>query len=236
MAHGYSARWDLIAPSFWHASEPDDGTDGLGEASAKVWPRVLAVARRELSEKTSAEEGKALALEAWGDTLLSVAETLRRHRGKETIKDLEGFLVGTFQHRLRRIIVREKTLAEAIEFLPSTEELAELKHARDDDWTRRLENHVLIKELLRRMDEWTRTVWMERRYGYCWRKIAKHLGMNEHQLKMRFRYNIEKLRRQIDGENGGATPPDATLYNRCASDPEWRSNARVLTLKGITSE
>jgi len=80
------------------------------------------------------------------------------NRGKETIKDLEGFLVGTFQHRLRRIIVREKTLAEAIEFLPSTEELAELKHARDDDWTRRLENHVLIKELLRRMDEWTRTV------------------------------------------------------------------------------
>ncbi len=55
------------------------GTDGLGEASAKVWPRVLAVARRELSEKTSAEEGKALALEAWGDTLLSVAETLTHH-------------------------------------------------------------------------------------------------------------------------------------------------------------
>jgi hypothetical protein len=42
------------------------GTGGLGEASAKAWPRVLAVARRELNEKTTAEEGKALALEAWG--------------------------------------------------------------------------------------------------------------------------------------------------------------------------
>jgi DNA-directed RNA polymerase specialized sigma24 family protein len=163
-----------------------------------------------LADKVAVEGRKALTLEAWEDTLLSVAGTLKRHRGKETIKDLEAFLVGTFQHRLSRAIVREKNLAETIEFLPSSEDLAELKHARDEDWARSLENHVLIKELLRRMDEWTRTVWMERRYGYSWKKIAKHLGMNEHQLKMRFRYNIEKLRRQIDGENGGATPPDAT--------------------------
>ncbi|MGD0130142.1 MAG: hypothetical protein ABSF46_32905 [Terriglobia bacterium] len=67
------------------------GTNGLGEASAKVWPRVLGVARGELNEKTSAEKGKALALEAWGNTLRLVAETLRRHRGTETTKDLEGF-------------------------------------------------------------------------------------------------------------------------------------------------
>jgi DNA-directed RNA polymerase specialized sigma24 family protein len=210
MAHDYSARLDLIDFPPWHADDARDGTDALGEASAKVWPRILSVARRELADRVAVEERKALTLEAWEDTLLSVAETLKRHRGKETIKDLEAFLVGTFQHRLTRAIVREKNLADTIEFFPSTEELAELKHARDEDWTRSLENHVLIKELLRRMDEWTRTVWMERRYGYSWRKIAKHLGMNEHQLKMRFRYNIEKLRRQIDGENGGATPPDAT--------------------------
>ena len=210
MAQDYPARLDLLDFPRWHADDPGDGTDALGEASAKVWPRVLSVARRELGDRVALEERRALTLEAWEDTLLSVAETLKRHRGKEAIRNLEAFLVGTFQHRLSRAIVREKNLADTIEFLPSSEDLAELKHARDEDWTRSLENHVLIKELLRRMDEWTRTVWMERRYGYSWKKIAKHLGMNEHQLKMRFRYNIEKLRRQIDGENGGATPPDAT--------------------------
>jgi len=210
MAHDCPARLDLLDFPPWHADDPGNGTHALGVASAKVWPRILSVARRELADKVAVEGRKALTLEAWEDTLLSVAGTLKRHRGKETIKDLEAFLVGTFQHRLSRAIVREKNLAETIEFLPSSEDLAELKHARDEDWARSLENHVLIKELLRRMDEWTRTVWMERRYGYSWKKIAKHLGMNEHQLKMRFRYNIEKLRRQIDGENGGATPPDAT--------------------------
>jgi DNA-directed RNA polymerase specialized sigma24 family protein len=210
MAQDYPARLELLDFLPWHTDDPGDGTDVLGVATAKVWPRILSVARRELGDKVAIEERKALTLEAWEDTLLSVAETLKRHKGKGGIRDLEGFLIGTFQHRLSRAIVREKSLTETIEFLPSSEDLAELKHARDEDWARSLDNHVLIKELLRRMDEWTRMVWMERRYGYSWRKIAKHLGMNEHQLKMRFRYNLEKLRRQIDAENGGATPPDAT--------------------------
>jgi len=80
----------------------------------------------------------------WEDTLLSVAETLKRHRGKETIKDLEGFLIGTFEHRLSRAIMREKNLADTIEFFPSSEELAELKYARDEDWATSLENQLLM--------------------------------------------------------------------------------------------
>ncbi|MFZ0962038.1 MAG: hypothetical protein WAO35_14135 [Terriglobia bacterium] len=159
-----------------------------------------------MGDKIPAGDRRALTLEAWEDTLLSVAETLKRHRGKQTINDLEGFLLGTFQHRLSRIIVREKNLTEAIEFLPSTEELAELKNARDEDWARNLENELLISELLRHMDEWTRKVWMLRRYGFSWRNIAKHLGISEQQVKMRFRYNIDKLRREIDGENKGEVP------------------------------
>ena len=209
MAQDYPARWDPFSLPHWRSDESGDATDPLGEASVKVWPRVLGIARRELADKAGGEERKALTLEAWEDTLLSVAETLKRHRGKNTIKDLEGFLVGTFQHRLSRAIVKEKVLAETIEFLPSTEELAELNNARDEDWARDLENDLLIKELLRRMDGWTRTVWMELRYGYSWKKIAKHLGMTVQQVKMRFRYNIEKLRRQIEDEDPRKQPPDA---------------------------
>ena len=60
------------------------------------------------------------------------------------------------------------------------------------------------------MDECTRSVWMELRYGFSWKKIAKHLGMTEQQVKMRFRRNIDKLRRQIEGEDPTREPPDAT--------------------------
>ena len=209
MAQDYSARFDSLDFPFWSANVRGDGTDALGVASAKVWPQILSIARRELGDTFSAEVRRTLTLEAWEDTLLSVAETLKRHKGKERIRNLEAFLVGIFQHRLGRAIVKEKTLAEIVEFLPSSKDLAELKHARDEDWPTSLQKQILVKELLRRMDEWTRTVWMERKGGYSWKRIAKHLGMNEHQLKMRFRYNIEKLKREIEGENGSATPPDA---------------------------
>ena len=148
----------------------------LGKRRSRCGRGSLAFARRELADKAGGEERKALTLEAWEDTLLSVAETLKRHRGKNTIKDLEGFLVGTFQHRLSRAIVKEKVLAQTIEFLPSTEELAELNNARDEDWARDLENDLLIKELLRRMDGWTRTVWMELRYGLFLEKDRKTFG------------------------------------------------------------
>ena len=174
-----------------------------------MWPRVSAFARKELADKVSAEERKALTLEAWGDTLVSVAETLKRHRGKETIRDLESFLFGTFQHRLNRLLISEKKVSEVIEYRPSTQELEALDNARDEDWEKNLQDELLIKELLRRMDEWTRSVWLELRYGFSWKKIAKHLGMTEQQVKMRFRRNIDKLRRQIEGDNPGEEPPDA---------------------------
>ena len=209
MAQDYSAWFDSMDFPPWRADVPGDGTDALGVASTKVWSQILSVARRELGDTFSAEVRRTLTVEAWEDTLLSVAETLKRHKGKERIRNLEAYLVGIFQHRLSRAIVREKNFAGTVECLPSSQDLAELRHARDEDYPANLHKQILIKELLRRMDEWTRKVWMELKGGYSWKKIAKHLGMNEHQLKMRFRYNIEKLKREIEGENGGATPPDA---------------------------
>ncbi|MGD0226791.1 MAG: hypothetical protein ABSF71_31060 [Terriglobia bacterium] len=85
-----------------------------------------------------------------------------------------------------------------------------MDNARDEDWETNLHNELLIKELLRRMDEWTRSVWIELRYGFSWKKIAKHLGMTEQQVKMRFRRNIDKLRREIEGENRGLEPQNGT--------------------------
>ena len=47
MAQDYSAWFDSMDFPPWRADVPGDGTDALGLASAKVWPRILSVARRE---------------------------------------------------------------------------------------------------------------------------------------------------------------------------------------------
>ena len=36
-------------------------------------------------------------------------------------------------------------------------------------------------------------VWAARQYGYSWREIAEHMGLSEHQAKLRFRYALRKL-------------------------------------------
>jgi len=207
MAQDHSANWDI--PDFeWRGPDGSpSGIDGLRAASAKVWPRVLAFARKELTGKLAAGERKALTLEVWGDTLVSVAETLKRHRGKGAIRDLEGYLFGTFKHRLNRELIKEEKLSEVIESVGSTSEMERLDSVKDEDWEPNLEKDLLVQELLRRMDDWMRNVYMDLRFGFKWKDIAKRLGMTQQQVKMRFRRNFERLLREIEGENRGEEEP-----------------------------
>jgi len=206
MAEDFSAKLNFGDYRYWRTGGSDGFADNLREAARRVWPRVLAVARRELANKYSAEEGKIMTVESWEDALLSVSATLKRHKKTNTVQDLEAFLVGTFEHRLARAVVKEKSLSKVVEFRRSEEDSEDIKSARIEDWVPDLENDILVRELLRRMDDWTRKVFLEIRFGFKWREIAKHLGMNQQQVKMRFQRNIEQLKREIEGENSGKRP------------------------------
>ena len=93
-----------------------------------------------------------------------------------------------------------------VEYHASEEDFENIKSARIEDWVPDLEDEILVRELLRRMDDWTRKVFLEIRFGLEWREIAKHMGMNQQQVKMRFQRNIEQLKREIEGENRGERP------------------------------
>ena len=206
MAEDFSAKWNFGKLRYWRTGDSDGLAHNLREPARKVWPRVLAVARRELAHKFSSEEGKIMTIESWEDALLSVSATLKRHKKMNTVQDLEGFLVGTFEHRLARAVVKEKNLNRVVEYRASEEDLEDIKSARIEDWVPDLEDDILVRELLRRMDDWTRKVFLEIRFGLKWREIAKHLGMKQQQVKMRFQRNIEQLKREIEVENGGERP------------------------------
>jgi DNA-directed RNA polymerase specialized sigma24 family protein len=74
-----------------------------------------------------------------------------------------------------------------------------LKQAHDSKAVRDLEQSIQLKEAVRNMDEWTRKVWAARQYGYSWKEIAIQLSLTEHQVKLRFRYAIGKLRARLCG-------------------------------------
>ena len=189
----FSPEWILSNSSSRTKEQSLRSDDELIAVASRLWPRVQAHARKELANKNP-DESAALAAEVWESVLQSVSKTLRRRTGKATgIVDLEAYLFGAFLHRFNRALKKERRRQETIGLVPSNVDLAELPGARDTKSPRTLEDSIQVKEVVRNMDDWTRKVWTARQYGYSWREIAEHMGLSEHQAKLRFRYALRKL-------------------------------------------
>jgi RNA polymerase sigma factor (sigma-70 family) len=167
--------------------------DELIIVASQLWPRVQAHARRELANKNS-DDTVAFAAEVWEGVLRSVSKTLQRRNGRGSgIVDLEAYLFGVFHHRFNRALKKERRRQETIELVPSGRDLEQLPGARDLKSARDLELSIQVKEVIQNMDDWTRRAWAAKVYGYTWREIAEHMGLNEHQAKLRFGYALRKL-------------------------------------------
>ena len=114
------------------------------------------------------------------------------------IGDLEAYLLGSFYHRLGRALKKEERLEEVIHLVPSAVELeafAKTSHARRHD----IEDSAHAREILDRMDNWTREVWVAREYGYSWKHIGHVYGMSALSAMLRFRRRMKILRERLSG-------------------------------------
>jgi RNA polymerase sigma factor (sigma-70 family) len=167
-------------------------------AARKAWPHVLAHVRGELFDKELGPERTALAADIWDRVLRSVAKTRQRNRGhRPPISDLESYLIGVFHHRFNRLLKKEQRRAETIELVSSALDLERFDAALDTEWAQQLERAIAVRQITDRMDPWTKKVWQGRQYGYSWKEIATWLGITEQQAKMKFQYNLEKIRQSI---------------------------------------
>jgi len=189
----FSPEWVLSSSPSGTNAQSVRGDQELIAVASRLWPRVQAHARRELTNKNP-DESAALAAEVWESVLQSVSRTLRRHNGKSSgIVDLEAYLFGVFHHRFNRALKKERRRQETIELVSSNRDLEQLPGARDLKSARDLELSVQVKEVIQNMDDWTRRAWAAKVYGYTWREIAGHMGLSEHQAKLRFGYALRKL-------------------------------------------
>ena len=165
----------------------------------RLWPGVQAHAYREQPGKSS-DEAVAFVSEVWEGLLRSVAKTIQRSNGRNRqIRDMESYLFGAFHHRFNRALKKERRRLQTIQHLPTSLHLERLGQAHDSKAVRDLDQSIQLKEAVRNMDGWTRKVWAARQYGYSWKEIATQLGLTEHQVKLRFRYAIGKLRARLGG-------------------------------------
>src|SRR6266850_2088700 len=168
------AEWVLLGTKQGPGGPPPAIDEELLAAAREAWPHVLAHVRGELFDKELGPERTALAADIWDRVLRSVTKTRQRNSDRRPpISDLESYLIGVFHHRFNRLLKKEQERAE------------------------QLERAIAVKQITDRMDPWTKKVWQARQYGYSWKEIARWLGITEQQAKMKFQYNLEKIRQSI---------------------------------------
>ena len=172
--------------------QPDKVEKNLKAAAMRVWPRAEAYARRELYGSALAEETSVIS-GAWEDALQSVQRSLRRRLRLRPVRNLDSYIFGAFAHRLKQVLSKERV----IEFVPSNQELAELKGSQDWDWVTNFENLLELKKMVSQTDDWTKEVLFRRSFGHSWARIAQDFGITEHQAKMRFSDRLKKVREKI---------------------------------------
>src|SRR5215471_356961 len=170
----------------------------LSKAARSAWPKALAHVRLVQSRDPFDDDG-ILVAEVWESVLQSVSKTLDRMNGRRgEIGDLEAYLLGSFYHRLGRALKKEERREEMIHLVPSTVELevfAKTSHAQQHD----IEDSAHAREILDRMDKWTREVWVAREYGYSWKHIGRVLGLSGISVMLRFRRRMKILRERLSG-------------------------------------
>jgi DNA-directed RNA polymerase specialized sigma24 family protein len=177
---------------------PGETITELLEAARRLWPSIQAHACKERSGK-SREDALALATEVWEGVLQSVAKSLQRASGKRpAIRDLDAYLFGAFHHRFNRALLRERRTREPLEQIPSNGDLGRLRHGHSSEVEQILEQQIQVREAIGKMDDWTRKVWAARQYGYSWREIADYFRLTEPQVKLRFRYAMNRLRARFN--------------------------------------
>ena len=170
----------------------------LSKAARSAWPKALAHVRQVQARDPFDDDG-ILVAEVWESVLQSVSKTLDRMNGRRgEIKDLEAYLLGSFYHRLGRALKKEERREEMIHLVSSAQELELLgktsRGVQDD-----LEGKVHAREILDRMDEWSRRVWIAREYGYTWKQIGDVLGAPGDSVMLRFRRRMKILRERLFG-------------------------------------
>jgi hypothetical protein len=62
-----------------------------------------------------------------------------------------------------------------------------------------LERAITVRQIIDRMDPWTKKAWQARQFGYSWKEIAAWSGLSEQAAKKKFAYGLEKTRQRIVG-------------------------------------
>jgi DNA-directed RNA polymerase specialized sigma24 family protein len=176
--------WPPIEQAFTDECGPIDRE--VYDAAATLWPRAERLALQTLRD---AATGQHLMMKA------CALVTRQRLTAPAEISNLSGYLFRTWKRLLLAELEKENghRRHEAA--------LVESAMLQRDDASDDLDHQILLQQLMRRMDPWTRRVFQLRALGFTFEEIGPALGLNSHITRTRFSKRLKRLAAQLAAEN-----------------------------------
>ena len=176
-------------PPLWISQTDEHGnrvSSEVVEAAHRIWDRVLQYLRCTGQDVAPAAE----ILEA---ACHSVSRTVRRSLKRNSVRNLDSYLLWAFIRKHNRRMIREGR----IQYVESLESLAKVNSEPQRDWVTVLEDEIHLKQLVCYLDERTRDMLMRRTWGDSWADIGKRLGISAHNAEVQFANGIKKARDRL---------------------------------------
>ena len=152
------------------------------EAAERRWPQMESFARQTLGDPHTAQQllMKACAL---------VTRSLTNEPGH--ITHLASYVEVTW----KRLVLAE--LAKERKQQQHQAEIAQDARRSASDNVQQIEQHILVQEIVARMDDWTRTVYEYQVLGHTFEEMSQPLGQSGHVIRTKFGKKLKKLKQQI---------------------------------------
>jgi hypothetical protein len=154
------------------------------ETAQQLWPRLEGVAIRLCGDP---QLGQQMLMKA------CVAVTRIQQQEPERIANLAAYLETTWRRLLLEVIAQEKARQQRQHEIPAPLSLI--------NTSERLDQQVLVREIVARMDAWTRTVYEYQVLGHTFEEMSQALGQRGHVIRTKFNKKMKKLMRQIATES-----------------------------------
>ena len=169
-------------PEFWIRPQDKRGRPldvRVLDASRHLWPWAYRHVEIELHDG-------ARAAELLEEVAVEVSARLRAE--PEVERNLNGYLITAFHHRVRSQLLRDSRLAyEGLLY-----ELEENHKPIAPDWVAALQTKLALNFLVSYLPHQTKHMLNYRTLGFSWKEIARFAGITVEQAKSRFYYGVHK--------------------------------------------
>lgn len=179
---GNTERGSERIPEFWIRPQDECGhplDERVFHASKHLWPWAYRHVEIELHDG-------ARAAELLEEVAMEVSARLRAE--PEVERNLNGYLITSFHHRVRSQLLIDSRLAyEGLLY-----ELEENHQPIAPDWVAALQTKLALNFLVSYLPHQTKHMLNYRMLGFSWKEIARAVGITVGQAKSRFYYGAQK--------------------------------------------